>query len=349
MFGGAVGADTGFIGQLVYEERNFNISDWPDSFGDFVTGQAFKGAGQNLTIALQPGTELSQNVISFREPYLGDKPVALDVKGLGLEWERESYDENKLKGYIGLEERHEIRNRDRWRRSIGLRVENVDVDSIDPNAPEEIWDVEGYNLLVGVRLGMAKDLTDRMYNPGKGYRLEGGYEQVTGDYTFGILSGTYRQYRTLYEDLTEQRTILATKLHAATVLGDAPPFEKFYAGGMGTYYGIRGFEYRGVSTRGLQTNAAAPRREDPIGSDYIFLASAEVAVPLVTESFSALFFVDSGTIDSGRYRAAVGTGIQILIPQWFAPVPMRFGLAAPFLKDDSDDTEAFFFYLGGLF
>ena len=152
---------------------------------------------------------------------------------------------------------------------------------------------------------------------------------------------------TLHEDLLDRRTVLATKLRAGAVAGSAPPFEKFYGGGTGTY-GIRGFEYRGVSTRGLQTNVPTPERRDPIGSDWIFLANTEVVVPMVGESLSWLVFVDSGLIDSGGYRAAVGTGIQILIPQWFGPVPMRFEIAAPFMKDEEDDTQVFSFSVGGL-
>jgi outer membrane protein assembly factor BamA len=90
-----------------------------------------------------------------------------------------------------------------------------------------------------------------------------------------------------------------------------------------------------------------PERIDPIGSDWIFLANAEVTVPLIGENFFALFFVDSGTIDTGGYRASVGTGIQILIPQWFGPVPMRFELASPFMKDEQDETQVFSFSIGG--
>jgi len=89
--------------------------------------------------------------------------------------------------------------------------------------------------------------------------------------------------------------------------------------------------------------------KDPIGSDWIFLANAEVTVPLVGKEFAALFFVDSGAIDSGDYRAAVGTGIQILIPRWFGPVPMRFEIAVPFMKEDDDDTQVFSFSVGRLF
>jgi len=342
MLGAGVASDSGVIGQMVFEQRNFDIKDWPENFTEFITGQAFKGAGQNLRIALEPGTEVSQYSISFTEPYFKDKPISLDV--ITSSWERwmESYDEGRTKGYVGFEKRY----KDRWRRSIGFRLENVEVDSLDTDAPQEIIDVKGDNTLASIALGISKDLTDDRFNPSTGYTFTAGYEQAVGDHTFGILSGTYRRYKTLHEDLAERKTILATKLHAATAIGDAPPFEKFYAGGMGS---IRGFDYRGVSTRGLQTNVLNPKRKDPIGSDWIFLANAEATVPLVGESLAALFFVDSGTIDSGGYRAAVGIGMQIMIPQWFGPVPMRFEFAAPLMKDDDDETQVFSFSMGRLF
>jgi len=342
MLGAGVASDSGVIGQLVYEERNFDISDRPQSFSDFITGRAFKGAGQNLRIALQPGTIVSQYSVSFSEPYFRNKPISLDVVGSSWERWRESYDEGRTKGYVGFERRY----KNRWRKSIGFRVENVDVDDIDSDAPKEIFEVKGGNALAGVRLGIGRDLTNDRFNPSKGYSFNAGYEQVSGDHSFGILRGTHRWYRTLYEDLAERKTILATKLHAATIVGSAPPFEKFYAGGQGS---IRGFDYRGVSTRGLQTGVISPERKDPIGSNWIFLANAEVTVPLVGDNFAVLFFVDSGAIDSGNYRAAVGTGIQILIPQWFGPVPMRFEITAPVMKDDEDETQAFSFSIGRLF
>jgi len=119
-------------------------------------------------------------------------------------------------------------------------------------------------------------------------------------------------------------------------------FEKYYAGGSGRY-GLRGFEYRGISPRGLQTNVAHPKRKDPIGSDWIFLAGAEVVVPLVGENFGGLFFIDSGTVETGKYRLSIGTGIQILIPQIFGNIPMRFEIAYPLLKDEDDETQFFSF------
>jgi outer membrane protein insertion porin family len=137
--------------------------------------------------------------------------------------------------------------------------------------------------------------------------------------------------------LAEQKTVLALKLLGATAVGDAPPFEKFYAGGTGEY-GIRGFRYRGISTR-------AGINDDPVGSDWIFLANAEVTVPLVSESLAALFFIDSGAIDSGGYRLSIGSGVELGIPM-LGSVPMRLQFGVPVMKDDDDDTRVFSFSMG---
>ncbi|MGD0552114.1 MAG: outer membrane protein assembly factor BamA [Sedimentisphaerales bacterium] len=347
MLGAGVSSDSGIMGQLTYEQRNFDIGDRPKSLGDFASGKAFKGGGQTLRISLQPGTELSTYSISFTEPYLNDKPISLDVVGSSWQRWRESYNEDRLKGFVGLDKRE----KDKWHENIGIRAEKVNISNVDNHAPKEIKEVKGDNSLYGARVGAGRDLTDNKFNPSKGQNFDFSYEQVTGDYTFGILNGTYRKYFTLYEDLAERKTVLATKLLGATTLGDAPPFEKFYAGGTGTY-GIRGFQYRGVSTRGLQTNIQPwrlPERRDPIGSNWIILANAEATVPLIGDNIALLLFVDSGKIDTGGFRVGAGTGLQIMLPQWFGPVPMRFELASPLMKSDGDKTQVFSFSVGTLF
>ncbi|MHC4722364.1 MAG: BamA/TamA family outer membrane protein, partial [Planctomycetota bacterium] len=92
------------IGHLVFDQRDFDISDWPKSWNEFFTGffaqppKAVKGAGQRLRIALEPGTVQDSFSVSFTEPYLFDKPVSLDVVGSSFERRREAYDEERLKG-----------------------------------------------------------------------------------------------------------------------------------------------------------------------------------------------------------------------------------------------------------
>jgi len=344
--GVGVSSDHGVVGQLIYDERNFDITDWPESIGELIPGRSFRGAGQSFRIGAEPGTRMSQYSVSFGDRYWGgepNKPIRLSVSGSSWERARESYDEGRVKGYVGFEKRY---NHGVWFRSISFRAEEVDVDDIDFDAPIEIKEVEGGNFIAGIKVGIERNTTDDEFMPSKGSIFDVSYEQVGGDHSFGILKGAQRWYRTLHEDLAERKTIMAIKLLGATTINDAPPFEKFYGGGTGTY-SMRGFDYRGVSTRGI--NTVTLERDDPIGSDWIFLANAEVTVPLTGESFAALFFIDSGAIDSGGYRAAVGTGIQIMIPQWFGPVPMRFELAVPIMKDDDDDTQAFSFSVGKMF
>jgi len=342
MLGAGVTSNQGLIGEVRYDERNFDIMNWPKSWSDVVAGKAFRGAGQRLRASVNPGTIVSRFSVSFTQPYVYDRPVSLETAISGYERFQESYDEKRLKGYLGFEKRYP----NEWRRGFSFRAESVEVLDLEFDAPQEIRDVKGNNDLAGVRVYIRRDTTDNRFLPTKGYNFSAGYEQVGGDFTFGVVDGTHRWYKTLYEDLAERKTVFELKLHAATVIGDAPPFEKFYGGGTGS---IRGFEYRGVSTRGLQTNVANPQRKDPIGSDWIFTSNAEVAVPLASEVFSALFFVDTGMIESGGVRASVGTGLQIMLPQWFGPVPMRFELAVPFMDEEEDETKVFSFSVGALF
>ena len=338
-------SDHGVMGQLIYQQQNFDIADLPESLGEWFTPwRAFRGAGQSLTVRLEPGTKYSQYTVGFSDPYWRDEPITFNVLGQNWRRFRESYDEERLKGAFGFEQRLS----QQWRRSLGFRAENIEVDDLDFDAPQEIRDFKGYTQLFGARFGLGVRAVDDIYDPGAGQTVGAFYEQVTGDDTFGILEGSYAHYYTLHEDVLGRKTVLAGRVLGATIAGDAPPFEKFYAGGTGRY-GIRGFEYRGVSTRGLQTNVANPERKDPIGSEWVFLAGAEITVPLVGENFALVLFTDSGTVDTGSYRLSIGTGLQIKIPQLFRDVPMRFELAVPLLKDDDDETQIFSFSGGGMF
>ncbi len=350
MPGVGISSDSGVMGQLIYQQQNFDITDWPESWKEFLTMKAFRGGGQNMRIALEPGTIVSRYTLTFSNPYWHDKPIGYDFSLMSYSRWLESYDERRANATVGFEHR----KWGKWRKSITLRTENVLVEDLEYDAPQAIRDVEGDNMLFGVRVGTGQTKVDDIYLPSQGHVFRVGYEQVMGDYTFGILNSSYVKYFSLYEDILERHTVLATKVQGATMLGNAPSFEKFYAGGQGTY-AIRGFDYRGVSTRGLQVFdrglgiTATPTYEDPIGSDWIMTANAEVTVPLIGENFSALTFLDSALIDTGGMRYSTGVGIQILVPQWFGPVPMRFEYGIPLRKHDKDETRGFNFSMGRLF
>ncbi len=94
MPGVGVSSDSGVIGRLVYRQRNFDITDWPDDPSGLLTPwKYFKGAGQSFSVTLEPGTEYSQYYVEFVDPYWRDRPMTFDVLGRSWERYRESYDE----------------------------------------------------------------------------------------------------------------------------------------------------------------------------------------------------------------------------------------------------------------
>jgi outer membrane protein insertion porin family len=338
MPGIGVSSDNGIMGQLIYTQRNFDITDWPGSWAEFLGMKAFHGAGESLRIALEPGTEVSRYSVEFSNPYFMDRPVGLEVTGRQYQRFLESYDERRLGGLLEFEDR---RPRP-FRTILGFRAEDVAVVNLDSDAPTEIRDVAGHNALFGIKGGVGLTDLDDIYQPHRGHVVRVSYEQVGGDFAFGLLTGSAVQYFTLYEDLLERKTVLAVKAQAGHVVGHAPPFERFYAGGM-SLYSVRGFDYRGISTRG------APLYKDPVGSDYVIVGNTELVVPLIGENLSWLVFADTGTIDTGSWRFSAGGGIQILIPQLLRQVPMRFEYGMPLIKEDQDRTRRFNFTMGALF
>ncbi len=341
MFGAGVDSSSGLIGQIVLEQRNFDITNWPSSWSEFMKGESFKGAGQTMRLSFEPGTEETRFSANFNEPYLLDKPVGLNVGISKFVRGRDAYDEERFKAYASITRRYE----DGWEFGLATRAESVDVTEIDQDAPKEIKDDGGKSTLFGLKASASYNATNNKYNPTDGSVLDLAYEQVAGDYTFGVVTSTYRWYKTLSEDLSERKTVLETKLHAGAIVGDAPIFEKFYAGGSGS---IRGFEYRGVGPKGESTLSPG-EYNDPIGSDWILQANAEISVPMASDTFAWLFFADGVLLDDDACRASVGSGIQILLPQWFGPVPMRFEFAVPLAKEENDDTQVFSFSVGRLF
>jgi len=350
MPGVGISSDSGVMGQLIYRQQDFDITDWPQSWSEFLGMKAFRGGGQTLRISLEPGTQVSRYSVQFTNPYFQDRPISLDLMGRKYRRYLESYDEDRLSGLVEFEHR----GWGRWRKILGFRAEDVGVLSVQSDAPQEIRDVAGQHAVYGAKIGTGLTEVDDIYQPHTGHVVRVVYEQVTGDYTFGILTASAVQYFTLYEDVLGRKTVLAAKAQGGTIAGGhAPAFEKFYGGGMGQY-SIRGFDYRGISTRGLQVFVPAepnvvPRYKDPIGSDYIAVANTEIVVPLIGENFSALTFADTGIIDTGSWRFSVGAGIQILVPQLLGGVPMRFEYGVPLKKEAWDETRQFNFTMGALF
>ena len=101
-FGGSVNSDLGVAGQLVIEERNFDLFRLPGRPSDMFNG-AFRGAGQNFRLELMPGNQVQRYTMNWTEPNLfGYSPFSLSVGGFYFTRFYRDWSEQRLGGRVAL-------------------------------------------------------------------------------------------------------------------------------------------------------------------------------------------------------------------------------------------------------
>jgi len=338
LIGAGVSSSHGLLGNISFRQRNFDILNWPRSWKEFMTAQGWKGAGQTFSVVAQPGVELMRYHVEWFDPMLFDLPYSAGVKAFAFTRNRQDYDESRLGAVVSVG--HRFKNR--WYGELAARVEGVRISDIDALAPPELMSVNGTHLIAGLKGSLVRDRTDSRWLPSAGDRLRVSAEQVGGDFDFTVFRAAYSRYHTLLIDSQDRKHILALRTSAGAIAGDAPIFERFYGGGMGS---IRGFEYRGISPR----NGV---KADQVGGDFMVFAGAEYSFPVFGKDVRGVVFMDSGTVESDftltTYRASVGVGVRWVVPL-FGPMPMSFDFAVPLSKDPQDDLQVFSFSLGWMF
>jgi outer membrane protein insertion porin family len=338
--GAGFSSNSGVLGNISYEQRNFDISNWPSTWSEAFSSRAFTGAGQYFKIQLEPGTQQSRASVSFQEPYVFDQPYAF---GLNLYYStrvRENYDEVRAGGTttIGRRIGHD------WIARLTFRAEDVEIAGITNNilrAPEILAN-RGHHSVTSGGFDLRRDTTENPILPSRGTVIGAGYEHIGafgGEYNFDKITADAAWYYTLREDLLDRKTILSVRGRAGYIRGDAPFFEKFYGGGGGS---VRGFRYRGISPRSGPEN-------DPIGGTFTMTGTTEVGFPLFGEMLRGVVFADAGTVERDvrvtTIRSSVGFGVRLTLPI-FGQVPIALDFGFPITKDRTDDRQIVNFSLG---
>ena len=343
-FGAAVDSDAGVVGAISLNQRNFDIADYPDSFGEFFRGRAFRGAGQVFDLTIQPGSEVSTYSLSLTEPSLFGEDLSLSVGGFFRDRRFRQFDEERLGGRIGLSRRFGTR----WVGSLSFRAENIDIQNIDSDAPVDVFDVEGGSSLTSVGFSLARTTIDNRFRPTKGTRTEFLIDRVgalSGDYNFTKLDAEHTLFLTVDRDEFDRATVLSLKTRAGYIPEDneAPVFERFYLGGRT----FRGFDFRGIGPVGIANNTGLPGN-DQVGGQWLFFAGAEIEKPIWQDIAAIVLFVDSGTISNDvgfdDYRVSVGAGIRLYVPA-LGQAPLAFDFGFPIIDNDTDERQLFSFSL----
>jgi outer membrane protein insertion porin family len=336
--GGSVNSDLGVAGQVIIDERNFDIRRFPTSWADMWSGRAFRGAGQNFRAELMPGNRVQRYTVNFTEPNLfGYSPVSFSVGGFLFTRQFRDWSEQRLGGRIALG--YDI-TRDL---AVTTELNLQDVKIFDPRVVGfgPLDRVQGSNDLYTGRVRLAHDTRDSPFMATEGHYIELMYDQVFGEFDYPRGQFNYSRYFLIRERADGGgRHTLATTFRTGISGADTPIFENFFAGGYST---LRGFAFRGAGpvVNGVQ-----------VGGRLQALGSVEYLFPLTADDMlRGIFFVDYGAISEDLsvswddYRIAPGFGFRVNVPA-LGPAPLAFDFAFPVKKAETDERQVFSFFMG---
>ncbi len=337
MFGAGVNSDAGVTGQIIIDERNFDLFRFPRSFKEIIDGEAFRGGGQGFRLEAVPGNRVQRYLVSFTEPYLFSTPISLNTSGFYYDRGYYDWDENRLGGRLGLG----YRLTPDLSFTSAISLQRVRVDDIRVPGVPELDEVLGSNDLYSARFTLRHDTRDLPFIPTEGHLIELSYEQTFGDFDYPKGELDYRRYFLVRErpDGSGRHT-LSFSLGLGITGSQTPVFENFFAGGFST---MRGFEFRGASpvVDGVT-----------VGGEYRLLGSVQYMLPLTADDMiKGVVFCDFGTVERevewnpDNFRIAPGFGFRINIPA-MGPAPLAFDFAFPVAQADTDETQVFSFFLG---
>ncbi|WP_435006991.1 POTRA domain-containing protein [Tundrisphaera lichenicola] len=336
LFGVGGSSQGGLSGNLIFHESNFDLFAIPRSFADLSSGRAFRGAGQEFRVELSPGTLINRYVVSFRDPYLFDLPIGLGVSGYQFTRNYPDFNERRSGGRVSLGYQYGPQTY----ADIAARIEDVNISGFSYPAPAELLAVSGSTTLFTLRPSIRFDNRNNPNAPSQGSYLEAAFEQGFGTFSFPKFTLEGRQHFTLGSrpDGSGKRTLALRGFYGVTGR-DTPIYERFFAG---DFRSMRGFYYRGVGPHVLGVNT---------GGVMTAIGSIEYQFPwTASDKLQQVFFCDFGTVEADysftTFRAAVGTGLRVVIPQITGQLPLAFDLAFPVSKAEGDRVRYFSFFIG---
>lgn len=293
------------------------------NFDLFNRKSFFQGDGQKFRLRLQLGSESSEVVLAFEEPWLFERELALGFQlfRTSSDYQSAYYEEIRTGGQVYLR-----------KRLFGLvegtgtyTYEVVDIANVDPTAPVIIQSLAGKTAISKVGFSLLRDTRDKIINTTSGNRMElitevaGG--PFAGDADYYRLEFRGSQFYPVFEF---QEQVLAILARAGVVdnFGDStdvPFYDKYFLGGPQT---LRGFEYREVGPK----NSFG----EPIGGKTYGFFSAEYSFDVVKPIRFAIFY-DAGFANVDAYDFAptefndnFGFGLRLFVAG--APLSLDFGI-----------------------
>ena len=243
-FGGGFGANAGLFADVSYSDKNFDIFDLPKDWKDFVSGNAFRGAGHVVTLRFSPGLQRTEGLFSFQNPSVYDSGYSLGFSANIFRRAREDYDEERKGGKLSVG-KQVLKG---LRLTLTPNYEVIGVQNIDSNAPQTVKDIEGSSSKLSLQLNAVLDRRNsRFFTTQRLHEITSSIE-VSGldvDIVKFVISG--KKYHTIFDFPNWGKHVLSYGgsfgIVESTTGEGVPIFERLFAGGSNS---IRGFSFRGI-------------------------------------------------------------------------------------------------------
>jgi len=292
----------------------------------------FQGDGQKLRLRAQLGSESSEFIIAFEEPWLFEQQLAFgfQIYRTQSDFTSSIYDELRFGFEVYMR-----------RRVIGLiegrlsyRYEVVDIFNVNPGVSPGIQALAGKTKVSKVGMTFLRDTRDSLITSTRGSRLEfiteltGG--PLGGDVEYYRLEGRVAKYMPIFRFQKQVIEILG-RTGVVQEYGDSPTvpfFDRYFLGGPTT---LRGFEFREVGPKDIFG--------EPVGGKTYTFGSIEYSADIVDPLRFALFydigFVNRGAYDwdASGYNDNWGVGIRFFV----MGSPLRLDYGIPLTTDRYND------------
>lgn len=321
------------------------------NFDLFNRRSFFQGDGQKFRLRFQIGSQSSELIMAFEEPYFLEREIAT-----GFQLYRTTSDYNSAY-YEEIRTGGEIYARKRlfnWLESrLSYTFETINIDNVDPSAPLQFRLLEGETITSRVGLILTQDTRDKLISTTRGH-----YTSLNLEVAGGPLGGDNHYYRAEFRgskffpvaEFQDQVIALIGRTGVVESFGDSdkaqfrtitdpstgqpfnfgpfvpgvPFYDRYFLGGPDT---LRGFEFRDVGPKDASG--------EPLGGKTYGFFSLEYSFDVVKPVRMAFFYdagfinVDAYDFNPGDYNDNFGVGLQLFV----AGAPLRLDFGIPLTGD----------------
>jgi len=292
------------------------------NFDLFNRRSFFQGDGQKFRLRMQLGSQSSEIVLSFEEPWLFERELALgfSIFRTSSDYDSSFYKEIRTGGEVYLRKRlFEL-----VEGKLAYSAQEVEISEVDQTI--EFFYPAGKSFLSTVGLQLLRDTRDKIINTTNGNRAE-----LNLDVSTDAIGSDFNYYKAEFRG-SQFFPVFDTQTQVLAVIGRAgvldtfgenekgkPRFEYFTLGGP---YTLRGFEYRDVGPKNFSG--------EPIGGQSYGFLSLEYSVDIVSPIRFAIFY-DAGFVNDdpydfnpSSYNDNFGFGLRLFVAG--APLSLDFGI-----------------------